>query len=117
MSTQGIIIINILGLGLIVTILNLLRKHKLYVGYAAIWSIAVVGLMLMISIPALLSLVTRAVGAIFPASALSLLAFVFIFVMLLFITVQISRLSSRQIQLIQLMALKDLQDQKDKTDT
>jgi hypothetical protein len=108
MSTQGIILIDIVGLGLIVLILNLLRTHKLHVGYAVIWLLAVLGLMIMISFLPLLALVTKAVGATFPASALSLLAFVFIFLMLIFFSVQLSLLSARQIELAQSQALSEL---------
>ena len=109
MSTQGIILIDLVGLGLIVLILNLVRTHALYAGYAAIWLLAVAALMIMISIPQLLAAVTVAVGAIYPASALSLLAFIFIFVMLVFFSVQLTLLSTRQVKLIQALALRELQ--------
>lgn len=108
MSLQGIVLIDMIGLGLIFLILNLVRTQKLYVGYAVIWLLAVGGLMITISFPPLLSLVTRAVGAIYPASALSLLAFVFILVVLIFFSVQISLLSARQIELAQAQALNEL---------
>jgi len=110
MSTQGIILIDLIGFGLIVLILNLVRTHALYAGYAAVWLLAVAALMIMISIPQLLAAVTVAVGAIYPASALSLLAFIFIFVMLVFFSVQLTLLSTRQVKLIQALALRELQD-------
>lgn len=108
MSIQGIIFIDAVGLGLAILILHLVRTHKLYVGYALIWLLALCGLMITVSIPPLLDLVTKAVGAIFPASALSLLAFIFIFLALLFISVQLSALSARQVALIQSLAVKEL---------
>jgi hypothetical protein len=108
MSTQGIVLIDIMGLGLIFLTLNLVRTHKLYVGYGVLWSLAVCGMMTIVSLPGLLALVTKAVGALFPASAVSLLAFVFIFVVLIFFSVQISLISSRQVELIQSLALKEL---------
>ena len=110
MSTQGIILIDLIGFGLIVLILNLVRTHALYAGYAAVWLLAVAALMIMISIPQLLAAVTVAVGAIYPASALSLLAFIFIFVMLVFFSVQLSLLSTRQVKLIQTLALRELRE-------
>lgn len=109
-STQGIILIDIVGLGLIVLIVNLVRTHKLYAGYGVIWLLAVLGLMITISFQPLLTFVTKVVGAIYPASALTLLAFVFIFMMLIFISVQISLLSARQVELAQSQALRDLLD-------
>jgi hypothetical protein len=108
MSAQGIIIIDILGLGLILLIINLVRTHRLHVGYAIIWLLSVFSLMIMISIPPLLEFVPKAVGAIFPASALSLLAFVFIFLVLILFSVQLSLISARQIELAQAQALNDL---------
>ncbi len=108
MTSQGIVVIDILGLGLLILIINLVRTHKLNVGYALIWLLAVIGLMITISSPSLLMLVTKAVGAIFPVSALSLLAFVFIFLMLIFFSIQLSTLSARQAELTQALALNEL---------
>jgi hypothetical protein len=110
MTPQGIILIDIVGLGLIILIVNLVRTHKLHVGYAIIWLLAVLTLMTTISTPPLLALVTRAVGAIFPASALSLLAFVFIILVLIMFSVQLSLLSARQVELAQSQALRELLD-------
>lgn len=108
MSTQGIVIIDILGLGLILLIINLVRTHRLHVGYAIIWLLSVFSLMVIISVPPLLEFIPKAVGAIFPASALSLLAFVFIFLVLIIFSVQLSLISTRQIELAQAQALNDL---------
>jgi hypothetical protein len=104
-SFQGIVFIDIVGFSLIAFILHLVRTHKLYVGYALLWFLSLSALMITVSIPPLLTIVTKAVGAIFPASALSLLAFMFIFLVLIFISVQLSALSSRQIELIQYLAI------------
>jgi hypothetical protein len=111
MSTQGIVLIDIVGLGLIVLILILVRTHRLHVGYAVVWLLAVLGLMVTVSIPTLLTLVTKIVGATYPASALSLLAFVFIFMMLIFFSVQLSLLLTRQVELAQSLALSELLEQ------
>jgi hypothetical protein len=99
------------GLGLLILILNLIRTKKLHVGFAVIWFLAITGLMIIISVPSLLELLPRVVGATFPASALSLVAFVFIFLVLIFFSVQLSVISARQIELAQAFALKELQAQ------
>jgi hypothetical protein len=114
-SFQGIVFIDIVGLSLIVFILHLVRTHKLYVGYALLWFLSLFSLMITVSIPPLLHIVTKAVGAIFPASALSLLAFMFIFLVLVFISVQISALSTSQIELIQYLALKEMPEDEEKS--
>lgn len=108
MSLQGIIFIDLLGLALIVLIINLIRTKKLYVGYAVIWFLAIMALMIVISVPPLLEILPKVVGAIFPASALSLLAFVFIFLVLILFSVQLSIISARQVELTQAIALNQL---------
>ncbi|MGH2536482.1 MAG: DUF2304 domain-containing protein [Candidatus Promineifilaceae bacterium] len=108
MTSHGIVLIDLVGLALIVLILNLVRTHKLIVGYAVLWCLAVGGMMIIISAPPLLALVTELVGATFPASALSLLAFIFVIIVLIFFSVQLSLLSARQSALIQELGLKEL---------
>ena len=108
MSIQGIVLIDLVGLGLIFLILNLVRIKALHVGFAATWLVAVIALMVVLSIPPLLAAVTVAVGAVYPASALSLLGFIFIFVMLVVFSMQLTQLSSRQVKLIQALALRGL---------
>jgi len=104
-SPQGILLIDLFALLLIAGIVNLVRVKKLYAGYAVIWISALALMGVTISIPKLLDSVTHAVGAIFPASAMSLLAFVFMFLVLVFFSVKLSVLSERQATLIQTIAL------------
>ena len=108
MSAHGIILIDIVGLVLVIVILNLVRSQKLHAGYAIIWLLSVLGVMITISFPPLLALVTDSVGAIFPNSTLSLLGFIFVFLMLIFFSVHLSLLYTRQIQLAQSQALSEL---------
>jgi hypothetical protein len=108
MSIQGIVLIDVIGLLLLLLILNLIRTKKLHVGFAVIWFLAVTGLMIIISVPSLLAFLPRVMGATFPASALSLVAFVFIFLVLIFFSVQLSLISARQVELAQAFALKEL---------
>jgi hypothetical protein len=115
MSIHGILLIDLLGLVIIGLIINLVRTHKLNVGYAVVWLLALLGLIITISFPPLLEFITSSVGAIYPASALSLLAFVFILLVLIFFSIQLSMISFRQNELIQYMALKDLLDEEKKT--
>jgi len=108
MSIQGVILIDLMGLGFLFLILNLVRNHNLVIGHALIWMIAVIGMMVLVTFTPLRDFVTKAVGAIYPASALSLLAFVFIFIVLIYFSVQLSVMSSRQVELIQAIALLEL---------
>ena len=108
MTIHGIILIDIIAIGLVILVFNLVRTHKLHIGYGVIWLLSIIGLIVIISFPVILNFLPPAVGAVYPASALSLLAFLFIFSMLIFITVQLTNLSSRQIELIQDLAIKEL---------
>ncbi|MCL4871397.1 MAG: DUF2304 family protein [Anaerolineae bacterium] len=114
MSLQGILLIDFLGLLFCVLILNLVRTHKLQGVYGVIWLGATFSFMLLISIPWLLALVTRLVGATYPASAMSLLAFAFLFAMFIFFSVQLSALSTRQAQIAQAIAVANLLVEDDK---
>jgi hypothetical protein len=108
MSIQGIIFIDLVALIMILAILNLVRTQKLLAAYATVWILALVGLIVIVSIPPLLAFVTVAVGARFPASALSLLAFMFIIAVLIFFSVQLSIISARQVEMAQVFALAKL---------
>lgn len=108
MSTHGVIIINLLALGLIALVLDLVRRHRLYVGYAVIWLVAISGLMVLTWFPPLLYLLPRIIGAIFPASALSLFGFLFVVLVLVLFSVQLSGLSARQTEIAQHLALNEL---------
>ena len=107
MSTQGIALIDLIGLGLVALLLNLVRLKRLHVAHAALWLTAVIGLVILVSVPTLLASITAAVGATYPASAVSLLAFVFIFVVLIFFSMQLSTITERQVKLAQAIALRE----------
>jgi hypothetical protein len=117
MSLQGILLLDVIGLILIGLIINLVRTRKLHPAFAVIWLLALVGMIIIVSIPQLLFFVTHIVGAIYPASALTLLAFVLVFGMLIFFSMQISILSARQVEMAQKTALTDLQRQEDNNNT
>jgi hypothetical protein len=110
MTPQGIILIDSLALLFIVFVLLLLRSGRIYAGYAALWIASSVGLAILISIRPLLAFVTDAVGAIFPVSALTLLAFVLIFLVLILFSVKLTELHERQTTLIQALALRALDE-------
>jgi len=117
MSLQGIIFIDVLSIGFLLLLLNLVRTKRLNISYAVIWFLSVVGLMAIISIPSLLTFLPVLIGATYPASAVSLLAFVLIFLTLIFFSVQLSAISSRQIELAQAIAIQELLKQEEITES
>jgi hypothetical protein len=106
MTVQGIVILNLIALALLLWIGNLVRRGALYVGYGVIFIIVIVSMMLIISIPSLLALLTRLTGAVFPVSALTLLALCFIVFMLIYILTQVTVLSNRLTVLAQGIAIQ-----------
>lgn len=103
---RAVVVLDLMGLFFLVWILNLIRHGRLYVGYGVIFIAAILGTMVTLSIPQLLLGVTHFVGAIFPASALTLLALSFIVLMLLYVLSQLTLVSNRLAVLIQELAIE-----------
>lgn len=110
MTIQGILVLTLIGLALIGWILDLVRRDRLYVGYGVVLILSILGVVLVLLLPPLLGLVTRLVGAIFPASALTLLALCFIVFMLVYILTQVTIVSNRLAALIQELAVQRAQE-------
>ena len=106
MTLQGILVVNFMALLLLLWVLNLIRHGRLYVGYGVIFVAAILGAVILLSVPSLLAVVTHLIGAIFPASALTLLALCFIVLMLLYILTQITIVSNRLSKLVQQLAIE-----------
>jgi len=92
----------------------MVRTRKLHPAFAVIWLLATALMILIISVPPLMMGVTRAVGATYPASAMTLLAFALVFGMLIFFSMQLSILSARQVEMAQKIALYELAEQERK---
>ncbi len=102
---QAIVVLNLIGLLFLLWVLNLVRHGRLYVGYGIIFVAAILSTMITLSVPQLLTGVTHLVGAVFPASALTLLALCFIVLMLLYILTQLTLVSNRLTLLVQELAI------------
>lgn len=103
---RAVLVLDLMGLFFLIWVLNLVRHGRLYVGYGVIFIVAILGTMVMLSVPPLLLGVTHLVGAIFPASALTLLALGFIVLMLLYVLSQLTLVSNRLAVLIQELAIE-----------
>ena len=103
---RAVLVLDLMGLFFLLWVLNLVRHGRLYVGYGVIFIVAILGTMTMLSVPQLLLGVTHLVGAIFPASALTLLALGFIVLMLLYVLSQLTLVSNRLAVLIQELAIE-----------
>ena len=106
MTTHGILLLDLIGLALILLVLNQVRRDRLYVGYGVLFVLSIAGAGIVLSVPNLLMGLTRLVGAVYPASAMALVAFCFIAFMLVYILTQVTLLSNRLAQLIQQLAIE-----------
>lgn len=110
MTIQGIFVLILIGLALLVWILNLIRRDRLYAGYGIVFIVAIIGVILILAIPKLLITVTHLVGAIFPASALTLLALCFIVFLLVYILTQVTIVSNRLTTVVQQLAIQQARE-------
>ena len=92
-------------LGLLVVVLELVRRRRLLERYALLWLVAAVALLGLSVWSGALEGVARAVGIFYPPSALFLIAFGFILLLVLHFSVALSRLSDQTKVLAQRVAL------------
>ena len=110
MTIQGIIVLILIGLLLVFWILDLVRRDRLYVGYGVVFILSILGVIILLSLPPVLSFVTRLVGAIFPASALTLLALCFVVFMLVYVLTQVTIVSNRVALVVQELAVQQAKE-------
>src|SRR5437879_4452435 len=106
MTTQGVIVIVLVGLIYLIWISRLIIKKRLHPVYGTVWIFWIVIGVLIIAIPPLLNFVTALVGAVFPASALSLLAFMLLFGMQIYLLSQLSIISRRVTAIAEYLAIE-----------
>jgi hypothetical protein len=110
MTIQGVIVLDLIGIVLLVWILDLTRRGRLYVGYGALFVVTILSTIVVISVPPVLATVTRLVGAFFPASALTLLALGFLVLMLVYILTQLTVVSDRLARVVQELAIQQAKE-------
>ncbi|MES1254719.1 MAG: DUF2304 domain-containing protein [Acidobacteriota bacterium] len=105
MTVQGIVVLDAIALLLMLWILNQVRSERLYVGYAVIFLLPTVGVVILLSTPPLLTRVTHLVGALFPTSALTLLALCFVVFLLVYVLTQVTLIAQRLAVVVQELAI------------
>lgn len=101
-----------LAAGILVVVIELVRKRKLREEYSIIWTLTALVLMLLAWQHQLLDLFRRLIGAVEPTSALFFGALVFLMFVALQFSVRLSKLTFRNRMLSQRVALleKEIQD-------
>tara|TARA_B100001964_G_C14212160_1_gene590996 strand:+ start:1105 stop:1548 length:444 start_codon:yes stop_codon:yes gene_type:complete len=106
---QGVLVIDFILLLLIVAVVYLVARRQLYVGYAVIWIGVFLVAGLLVSVSPLLNALTFLLGAEFPVSALTLVALLFITLVLLYFSAQLSILGDQVTKLVQHIGISDLE--------
>jgi len=91
--------------GLLLLILELVRRRRLLERYALLWLFSAVVLLGLAVFRDVLETVSKAIGVFYPPNALFLIAFAFVMVLLLHFSIAVSRLSDQTKVLAQRLAL------------
>jgi hypothetical protein len=105
METRIQIVAIAVTLGLLVVVLELVRRRRLLERYAVLWLFSALVLFALAVWKDLLGTVAEAVGIFYPPSALFVIAFGFILVLLLHFSLAVSRLADQTKTLAQRLAL------------
>jgi hypothetical protein len=97
------------GIGLLLIIVELVRRRKLREEYSWLWLLTGAVILLLTVWFDLLKWITHLVGAVMPSSTIFLCAFVFLILISLHFSVVISKLTDRNRELAQRYALLELE--------
>jgi hypothetical protein len=95
----------LVSLGLLLMVLELVRRRRFLERYAILWLLAAVVLLALSVWKGLLSTLAKAIGIIYPPNALFLVAFGFVLILLLHFSLAVSRLADQSRVLAQRLAL------------
>jgi len=113
-NTQNIVLSIIVSSGLILLIIELVRRRKLNEEYSWLWMITGAVLLVLSIFPGLLLFITRAIGAVAPANTLFFFGVIFLLLIVLHYSIVISKLTNNIRALAQKMALLELEQSKSK---
>jgi len=99
----------IVSVGMLLLIIELVRRRKLREEYSWLWLLTVSTILLLTVWFDLLKWITTLIGAMIPSSTIFMLAFLFLIFISLHFSVVISKLTNRNIELAQRYALLELE--------
>ena len=95
----------LMSLVLLFTVLEMVRRRRLMERYALLWLLSALVLLGLSSWPGALHQLAKAIGIFYPPTALFIVAFVFVLLLLLHFSAAVSRLSDQTKVLAQRLAL------------
>ena len=108
MPIRNKVVALVFGVGMLIIIIDLVRRKKLREEYSWLWLMTGAGILILSLWFDLLKWLTHLVGAIIPSSTIFLFAFLFLIFISLHFSVVISKLTNRNIELSQRCALLEL---------
>ena len=105
MDAQLRIVALALSVGLLLVVLELVRRRRLLERFALLWLFSALALVLLTAWSGLLQVAADLIGVAYPPSALFLIAFGFVIVLLLHFSVAVSRLADQSKVLAQRLAM------------
>ena len=97
----------IVNLLILIMIINFLRKEKLKEKYSILWLITIIFIQIFIIFDKLLNKIAHTVGIYYPPSLVFYLAFLFLFIIVLHLSLVVSKLTKQNQILAQKIALLD----------
>ncbi len=109
MPIRNKIVALVFGVGMLIIIIDLVRRRKLREEYSWLWLMTGAGILILTLWFDLLKWLTHLVGAITPSSTIFLFAFLFLIFISLHFSVVISKLTDRNKELAQRYALLEIE--------
>jgi Uncharacterized conserved protein (DUF2304) len=109
MPIRNKVVALVFGVGLLIIIIDLVRRRKLREEYSWLWLMTGAGILVLSLWFDLLKWITHLVGAITPSSTIFLFAFLFLIFISLHFSVVISKLTDRNKELAQRYALLEME--------
>jgi hypothetical protein len=106
MTAAGIVTGVLIGCALLIWVVDLIRRDRLYAGYGVIFVFGTIAAITVLIVPPLLHATVAATVALLPVPSLSLVALVILTFLMVYVFVQISVLSNRVMRLTQELAIR-----------
>ncbi len=109
MPIRNKVVALVFGIGMLIIIIDLVRRRKLREEYSWLWLMTGAGILILSLWFDLLKWITHIVGAITPSSTIFLFAFLFLIFISLHFSVVISKITDRNKELAQRYALLEIE--------
>lgn len=108
MTFKGVLVVDLILLVLIIVVVSLAAKRRLHAAYAVIWICVFIGAGTLVTVTPILNKLSFFLGARFPASALTLVALLFLTLVLVYVSSQLTILGDRVTKLVQYIGISEL---------